>query len=100
MPNQGEMLDRVAAVTTVARYRGALGILGDEKPLVVPLDGALHGLAERCGTLGRRAGMLGRVVAQSYPAREARASTAVTKSRCSVSRRKLMASPCAWHPKQ
>ena len=34
---------------------------------MVPLDGALHGLAERRGALGRRAGVLGRVVAQSYP---------------------------------
>ena len=62
------MLDRVAAVATVAQVpAGPAGVLSDEKPLVVPLDGALHGVAERRRTLGRRAGMLGRVVAESDP---------------------------------
>ena len=34
------------------------------------------------------------------PARSARRRTASTKSRCSMARTKLMASPLAWHPKQ
>ena len=98
-PPQAELTHHVTVVaprTQVVASRSGVG--SAQQPLVVPLHGALHGVEQLGPTLWSRPDS--ESSCSVIPARSARNRTASTKSRCSMARTKLMASPDAWHPKQ